>query len=157
MRHIMIRERLHDAFTKISALDKKTISQFLVQQSFPIDLSSAEVQESLEYAVKERPSFGGFVLSAIEEEEIVGALIVNRTGMGGFNPSYLLVHFGIHPKYKQNGLPQRLLSAALRYTKGDLAMRLPVDHPQRSLIEAVGFKAAYLEMRFDKSGFTDSN
>ena len=39
---------------------------------------------------------GGFILLEIQQEEIVGAVIINETGMEGYIPENILVYIAVH-------------------------------------------------------------
>jgi len=72
----MYQQKLYDAYTGISYAQKNAIVQFLKNNLESSWLEEAAILKAVEYATKEIPSFGGFILTAESDEEIVAALVV---------------------------------------------------------------------------------
>jgi GNAT superfamily N-acetyltransferase len=144
----MIRHKLYNAFTQINAAEKSAIVEFLHKNLNGRPVSKNEIEEAVNYAVKERPSFGGFVLTANEADRILGTILVNCTGMEGFNPKNRLVYLAIDKKRRRNGVARKLLKEAIQFTKGDLALQVEPGNTSIKLFEQLGFQTQYLEMRF---------
>jgi len=87
----MFHQNHYDAYTGISFSKKNAIVQFLHKHLESSWVKETAILKAVEYATKEIPSFGGFVLTAEENEEIVAALIVNKTGLSGLMPEYIAV------------------------------------------------------------------
>ena len=87
----MCQQNLYDAYTGISFSKKNAIVQFLQKYLEASWVEETAILKAVEYATKEIPSFGGFVLTAEENQEIVAALIVNKTGLSGLIPEYVAV------------------------------------------------------------------
>ncbi len=118
----MITPIVYDAFTGIGISKKKAIIGFLYQYSEATWMDATAIQKSVEYAIKETPSFGGFIITAEEEGKIVAVLIVNKTGMVGYMPEYIAVQQAILPTYKKTSVTQDLITKAATLTKGDIAV-----------------------------------
>ncbi len=144
----MIRHKLYNAYTQINASEKSAIVEFLHKNLRGRVVSKNEIEEALNYAVKERPSFGGFILTAIEDSKILGIILVNCTGMEGFSPKNRLVYFALDKRSRRASVAKKLLKEAIQFTKGDLALHVEPGNTSIKLFEQLGFQTQYLEMRF---------
>lgn len=138
---------LYDAFSGIPPQEKIKVVHFLCGQSSNVNRQN--VLEAVEYALKLKPSFGGFVLAARKEGQLVGVIVANRTGMEGYNPKHIFVFVALDKALEQEeALVKCLLQKALLYADGDVAMHVEPDHPALQLYQKLGFQAQYLELRF---------
>jgi hypothetical protein len=143
------RFNIYDAFSGMNSMEKNRIIRFL--NTFEGENKRENIAEAVEYAVKMKPSFGGFVITAERESQIIGAIVANRTGMGSYNPNHILVFVTLHQDYqKDEELIKSLIKKAIRHAKGDVAMHVKPDNPALQLYEQIGFKAQYLELRLSK-------
>lgn len=141
--------QLCDAFSGVSPMEKSHIIRFLTEHEGESQRDS--IREAVEYAVKLKPSFGGFVLVARQEQQIVGVVVANRTGMEAYNPKHIFVFVTLHKKHKKDkGLVKQLVDQATKYADGDIAMHVKPDNPALHLYKELGFKAQYLELRLPK-------
>lgn len=144
---------LFNAFTGISPVEKSAVVSFLCEHTE--NTSSRNVLEAVEYAVKHKPSFGGFVLTAEKEKQIVAAVVANCTGMEGYNPQNIFVFVSLHKKHrKDEALAKHLLQKAIRYADGEIALHVEPDNPALKTYQKMGFKAQYLELRLNKAEAT---
>lgn len=138
--------QLYDAYSGMSPIEKGEVIRFLTENEGKGEQDS--IRESVEYAMKLKPSFGGFVLIASHKQQIVGAIVANRTGMEAYNPKNIFVFVTISKKLKDQGpLVKELIDKAVRYADGDIAMHVKSDNPALTLYREMGFKAQYLELR----------
>jgi len=141
--------KIYDAFSGMNPMEKNRVIRFL--NTFEDEDKRESIAEAVEYAVKLKPSFGGFVLAAEQEGEIIGAIVANRTGMGSYNPNHILVFVTLHQDHREDeALTKSLIQKAIRHAKGDIAMHVKPDNPALQLYEKIGFKAQYLELRLSK-------
>lgn len=94
---------------------------------------------------------GGFVLYAVEDDTVVGATIINDTGMEGYIPEHILVYIAVHGDYRGRGLGKQIMQAALDKCTGDIALHVEPDNPAVHLYKKIGFTNKYLEMRLHRS------
>ena len=131
---------LYDAFTKIPSTEKRRLVEFLLRnQEEDQALPASAVEEALDLAVKERPSFGGFVLQAKMGKSTHGALVVHRTGMESPSSRYRLVCLALSKTTLRNGIAAKLIAKALSLTDGDLSLVLDPGHPALRTFEKMGF------------------
>lgn len=147
---IMIKHTLYNPYTKVTPYQKSRLVNFLFENIEGEQVSKEQISKAVEYAVKDSASFGGFILAAFEAEKIQGAIIVNKTGMEGFNPKNLLTHFAVSEKYRNNGIASKLMNKAIEFSGGDLALHVSPSNNSISLYEQFGFQTQYLEMRLPR-------
>lgn len=140
----------YDAFNKINFSKKEDVSKFLHKHlgEYGDDLSA--IKKAIEYASKERPTFGGFVLVAQKENEIVGVTVINKTGMDEYIPENILVYIATHQEYRGQGIGKALMKEAIKQCSGNIALHVEHNNPARHLYEKLGFENKYLEMRLIK-------
>jgi ribosomal protein S18 acetylase RimI-like enzyme len=100
--------------------------------------------------MKEVSSEGGFVVVAHEENEIAGAVIVNKTGMKGYIPENILVYIAVSRAHRGKGVGKQLMKKAIAQAEGDIALHVEPENPAKFLYEKLGFTNKYLEMRLTK-------
>lgn len=122
------------------------VAYFLEQNLDQYGDKISDILKAIEYALN--PSKGGFVLLGIEEDKIIGAVVVNNTGMEGYIPSNILVYIAIHKQHRSKGIGKQLMQEAMSHTKGGIALHVEPDNPAKFLYEKLGFTNKYLEMRY---------
>lgn len=139
-----------DAFNKITTSHKKELLSFLFKHLGKYGDDITAIEKAIDYASKERPGFGGLILIAQEASEIVGATVINKTGMEEYIPENILVYIATHEKHRGKGIGGKLMAAAIENCKGDIALHVEPDNPAKRLYEKLGFENKYLEMRLTK-------
>ncbi len=109
-----------------------------------------DILACLDYVFEKNLGKGGFILLGIHNEEIIGAVVINETGMSKYIPENILVYIAVHSDYRGMGLGGQLMEQALKLTKGDVALHVEPDNPAKRLYERMGFTNKYLEMRLTK-------
>lgn len=112
----------------------------------------SDILKAIHYALKISETPGGFVLVAYDGEDIVGTVVINRTGMSGYIPENILVYIAVHNDYRGHGLGKKLMKEALKFSDGGVALHVEPDNPAKFLYEKLGFTNKYLEMRYTKEG-----
>lgn len=146
----MFETKVFDAIIKPTPLQKKEITNFLHTHLQEYGDPQKDIRRALDYSLKEFGSFGGFTMLLLDEGEIVGATVINQTGMGGYIPENILVYIATHKDYRGKGLGKQLMKAAIEYAKGDIALHVEPNNPARHLYEKMGFTAPYVEMRLKR-------
>ena len=93
---------------------------------------------------------GGHIVLGTEDENIIGAVVLNNTGMGGYIPENILVYIALHRDHRGKGLGKALMQEALNAVNGDVALHVEPDNPAKHLYEKLGFTNKYLEMRWKR-------
>jgi [ribosomal protein S18]-alanine N-acetyltransferase len=140
----------------LSALDSATylqkleIADFLFKHLEEYGDPHEHIMRCLDYSLDKALDKGGFVVLAREEGQIVGAVVMNKTGMSGYIPDNILVYIAVDTSQRGKGLGRKLMSTAVNIANGDIALHVEPDNPAKKLYEKLGFTSKYLEMRLKK-------
>jgi len=108
-----------------------------------------DIRKAIEYALSPSDSGkGGFVMTARDNDRLVGAVVVNETGMEGYIPENILVYIAVHQDSRGKGLGKMLMEKALHTARGSVALHVEPDNPAVGLYRKLGFTNKYLEMRY---------
>ena len=124
------------------------IAQFLYTHLEQYRDKIEDILKCIDYAMN--PEKGGNIIVGIENEIIVGVVILNNTGMGGFIPENILVYIAVDNSQRGKGFGKKLMQKAIDTVKGDIALHVEPDNPAKILYEKLGFTNKYLEMRLVK-------
>lgn len=134
-----------------SLSEKEQITNFLYTHLENFGDPKNQITKAMDYALKETPSFGGFIsVMYTNDDEIVGAVVVNETGMKGYIPENILVYIATHNAHRGKGLGKKLMTHAIETANGAIALHVEPDNPAKYLYEKLGFTNKYLEMRLTK-------
>ena len=137
--------------SKSTEQDKKEIVAFLFQHLQEYGDETIDISKCFDFAVKDsNEKLGGFVLVLVENGEIMGATIVNKTGMSGYIPENILVYIAVHENARGKGFGKKLMNKAIELADGDIALHVEPNNPAKILYEKLGFENKYLEMRLKK-------
>ena len=131
-------------------LEKNEIADFLFEHLDQYGDTKEDIMKCLDYSLSNFPHQGGFVLLAREEGTIVGAVVMNHTGMEGYIPENILVYIAVNSNQRGKGIGKELMKRAITLAKGDIALHVEPDNPAKHLYEKLGFTNKYLEMRLKK-------
>lgn len=131
-------------------LEKNEIADFLYEHLDQYGDTKEDIMKCLDYSLSNFPHQGGFVLLAREEGTIVGAVVMNHTGMEGYIPENILVYIAVNSNQRGKGIGKELMKRAINLAKGDIALHVEPDNPAKHLYEKLGFTNKYLEMRLKK-------
>lgn len=130
---------------------KDAIADFLYDHLDEFGDKREDIMKALDYAFAEQPGQGGYVVVGEEDGEIVGAVVMNETGMSGYIPENILVYIAVDRKMRGKGAGKQLMNAAIGKAKGNIALHVEPNNPARFLYEKLGFTNKYLEMRLNRS------
>ena len=123
------------------------IAEFLFNSLEEYGDPIGDIKKSMLYALSEE-SFGGSVIYAESNEKIVGAVVLNKTGMEGYIPENILVYIAVSRTMRGKGIGKKLMHKAIEISQGNIALHVEEENPAKFLYEKVGFKKKYAEMRF---------
>lgn len=129
---------------------RDNIAEFLFKSLEQYGDPKSDILKCIQYALKETDSFGGFINVAYLENEIVGAVIINRTGMKDYIPENILVYIATDATKRGQGIGRKLMEKAIGTSEGNIALHVEPDNPAKILYEKLGFTNKYLEMRLVK-------
>lgn len=107
-----------------------------------------DIQKCLDYAFSNEKSEGGFALAAFYENKLVGALIMNKTGMEEYIPGWILVYVAVDASYRGKGFGRKIVEESFKHCDGNVKLHVEYDNPAKRLYERIGFTSKYAEMRY---------
>lgn len=135
----------------LTTLERQRIIKFLFEHLDEYGDTKKSIGNAIDYAMSPYPLSGGFLLTAEDNGEIIGAVVMNKTGMKGYIPENILVYIAVHKDYRGKGIGKELMKKTLQYAKGNVALHVEPDNPALKLYEKFNFTNKYLEMRLNRS------
>jgi len=108
----------------------------------------ADITKCIDYVMN--PNKGGNIVVGIDEQKIIGVVILNNTGMKDYIPENILVYIAIDNNQRGKGFGKQLMQKAISITEGNIALHVEPNNPAKKLYEKLGFTNKYLEMRLTK-------
>lgn len=131
-------------------LDRTQLVHFFHHTMVPWQDSHGDITRGIDYAFSREAGKGGFLLIMAKERSLVGALLMLKTGMGGFVPENLLLFVAVNREYRGRGLGGELIRQAIEECSGSVKLHVDYDNPAKRLYERLGFKNKYAEMRLSR-------
>ncbi len=131
-------------------LTREKFIDFLYQHLDKFGDSKDAIGKSIDYAFSNEKGCGGFLLAAFHEDELIGALVMNNTGMSGYIPENVLVYVAVDSGFRGKGYGREIVNKAISIADGDVKLHVEYDNPAKRLYERIGFTTKYAEMRFKK-------
>jgi len=135
----------NEEFTKIS---REEFIDFLFTHLDRFGDPKEDINRCLDYAFSDNKAEGGFALAAFYEGKLVGALIMNRTGMSGYIPDNILVYVAVDASYRGQGFGRKIVEESFKHAEGKVKLHVEYDNPAKRLYERLGFVTKYAEMRY---------
>jgi len=134
----------------IGLVQRDEVAEFLFQHLDEFGDKKADIKKAIDYALDSGVTPGGFVVTARDGGKIIGAVVMNRTGMSGYIPENILVYIAMHGDYRGKGIGKELMKRAIDNADGNIALHVEPHNPAKFLYEKLGFTNKYLEMRLNK-------
>jgi len=128
--------------------NNERIAQFLYTHLEQYGDKIEDISKCINYAMN--PERGGKIVLGLEEEKIVGAVILNNTGMKDYIPENILVYIAVDKSQRGKGFGKKLMQKVIAIAEGNIALHVEPDNPAKILYEKLGFTNKYLEMRLNK-------
>ncbi|MCY0978199.1 GNAT family N-acetyltransferase [Chryseobacterium wangxinyae] len=130
---------------------KDEIIEFLFKHLEQYGDPQADIHDAVSYALGENNKPGGTVITAKDaDEKLIGAVVINKTGMGGYIPENILVYIATDKNVRGKGVGKALMQKAIDSSYGDIALHCEPENPAIHLYKKLGFTSKYLEMRLKK-------
>ena len=146
----MIQYKTYKNGETLSTETENQILSFLFKHLDQYGDAKQDIQKAIDYVLKRKGRQGGLLLTATDEQKIIGAVVINQTGMEGYIPENILVYIATHYQYRGKGVGKKLMQLAVEQTEGNIALHVEPDNPAKKLYEKLGFTNKYLEMRLNK-------
>lgn len=124
-----------------------SIAEFLHRELGRFGDPCDAIAKAIRYAMDPSADKGGCIAVVHDDERIVGAAVINRTGMEDYIPENILVYIAVRHSHRGRGVGKFLLSALLRQIDGDVALHVEATNPAANLYRSLGFESKYIEMR----------
>lgn len=142
--------KLFNKNVQLSLTKRREVANFLFIHLEKYGDPEHEILEAINYAISDSTSKGGFLLVGYVDSQIVGAVVINHTGMKNYIPENILVYIATHKDHRGQGIGKQLIKHTIDTSKGNIAMHVDADNPALKLYEKLGFQNKYLEMRLLK-------
>lgn len=146
----MIQTKVFNASDKPKIKEKESLIDFLLDNLQEYGDPRADIENAVNYALKEIASFGGFILVSYLKDEISGVVVINQTGMKGYIPENILVFIATNKNHRGKGIGKLLMQKTIELAEGSIALHVEPENPAKFLYEKVGFSSKYIEMRLKK-------
>jgi ribosomal protein S18 acetylase RimI-like enzyme len=150
----MLETKIYNPENPMNQEEKEGTISFLFDHLEQYGDKKEDITKALNFSMKDKDTdpelipLGGFVLNAYIDNEMVGTVVVNKTGMSGYIPENILVYIATHRDYRGKGIGRQLMEKAFETAEGNVALHVEPDNPARFLYEKVGMTSKYLEMRY---------
>lgn len=134
-----------------TVVEKNAVVDFLFEHLEKYGDPKDHILKAIDYSLSDDKSKGGFVLVGKLENEILGIVVVNNTGMKDYIPENILVYIATHEKARGKGFGKMLMQKAIATADGNIALHVEPDNPAAHLYRKLGFTSKYLEMRLIKA------
>lgn len=143
---------LYSPKQKPTSAQREELVDFLFKQLDQYGDPKEDIIACLKFALAEsEQGLGGFALTYKNEaSEIVGATIINKTGMGNYIPDNILVYIAVHKSARGQGVGRKIVENVFKIAEGDIALHVEPDNPAKFLYEKMGFTNKFLEMRYER-------
>ncbi len=143
-------QKVFNSENKPNVEEKNEVIEFLFNHLENYGDPKQDIEKAIDFSLREYSSFGGFVLIAKENSDIIGAVVINQTGMKDYIPENILVYIATHKNHRGKGVGKQLMKKSIELSQGDIALHVEPDNPARFLYEKIGFTSKYIEMRYKK-------
>ena len=141
-------KQINDITGENTLYTNKIIAQFLYTHLEQYGDTIADITKCMDYVMN--PNKGGNIIVGIDDQKIVGVVILNNTGMKDFIPENILVYIAVDNSQRGKGYGKQLMQKAISIAEGNIALHVEPDNPAKKLYESLGFTNKYLEMRLIK-------
>ena len=131
-------------------MNREQFIDFLFNHLGQFGDSKSAINKCIDYAFGINGGQGGFLLVAYDNDELIGALIMNKTGMSEFIPENILVYVAVDANKRGKGYGKEICQYAFNMVDGDVKLHVEYDNPAKRLYERLGMKSKYAEMRLEK-------
>lgn len=135
---------------KKHGLDRTKFVDFLSEHLDRFGDPKEDINRCIDYSFSTNEGMGGFSVAAFDDNELIGALVMNKTGMSGYIPDNILVYVAVHQKTRGKGYGRQIIEKAHDWADGDVKLHVEYDNPAKRLYERIGYKNKYADMRFIK-------
>lgn len=142
---------IHDAISLANYISIEALADFIHYQSIPYEDTKQAIIKAIEYSFSKDVGKCGFIIVAMDNREVIGASVVNYSGMDLYIPNVFLVYIAVSEDHRGQGIGSSIIRKIIENCKGSIALHVEYNNPARSLYERLGFVSKYAEMRLERS------
>lgn len=137
---------------RLQSVTKHLLIDFLHRELEQYGDPYNSIEKSVDYAMAFDAGKGGIVAAMYDAHKIIGAAVVNFTGMKEYIPENILVYIAVDRDYRGKGFGKQLLADVIQHINGNIALHVEPDNPAVNLYRSLGFCSKYHEMRLLREG-----
>lgn len=126
---------------------RERLVRFFHETMQPYHDQVPDIEAALDYALA--PGREGFLMLVRDEQQLLGALTMLDSQMGGFIPRWILLFVSVLPETRGRGVGRQLIERALAECDGPVKLHVEYENPAKRLYERLGFTTKYAEMRWE--------
>lgn len=133
-----------------SSSEIEAINDFLFTHLDQYGDRKEDILQAIYYALAKNGKQGGVIAVQSDQQKIISAVVINKTGMKGYIPENILVYIATHQEYRGKGIGKKIMQHVIDNVDGNIALHVEPNNPAKFLYEKLGFTNPYLEMRLIK-------
>lgn len=140
--------------------NEKEMTEKGIQRGFFVDFlhehlgqfgdTKAAIDDSINYAFSDAEGKGGFLAAITEDQKMLGALIMLKSGMSDYIPENILLYVAVDSSQRGRGIGRKLIDKCIERCDGNVKLHVEYENPAKRLYERIGFQSKYAEMRFNR-------
>ena len=138
-------ELLNSANT-VGYIQRNQLIDFVVLHLQNQEVIAENIGKAIDHAVGGLVNNGGLVVIARHEEELVGVLVLCKTGMEGFMPENIIFYLAIHLNQRNKLIGSELIEYAKRFSSGRIAVRVTGGLGVEGYFEKLGCEEKVIEL-----------
>ncbi len=144
-----LKYNIYSTLNTINKIQIEKISNFLVLHLEEYGDKKEDILKAINYSLSAPKTPGGFIITVTDDtEKLIGATVVNKTGMDGYIPPNILVYIAVHNAARGHGVGLQMMKMTIDAADGDIALHVEPNNPAKRLYEKLGFTQKYVEMRY---------
>lgn len=112
--------------------------------------SISAINKSIVYAFSPDKGKGVYALIEMDNKSLVGAAVVNYSGMDEYIPGVFLVYIAVKESYRSMGIGSKMIKQVIEKNSGSIALHVENNNPVKDLYVRLGFVSKYAEMRYER-------
>ena len=108
---------IHDAISLANYISIEALADFIHYQSIPYEDTKQAIIKAIEYSFSKDVGKGGFIIVAMDNREVIGASVVNYSGMDLYIPNVFLVYIAVSEDHRGQGIGSSIIRKIIENCK----------------------------------------
>lgn len=130
----MLHYEMLNPSTTIGLVHKQQIVDFLYENLDEHQDNKMNISKAIDHAVGGMVNNGGFVVTAKDAGDIIGAAVLCKTGMEGFMPQNVLTYLAVRNDFRRQEIGTKLMKKVLMFARGEISVQLKA-YDQKQTVE----------------------